>query len=311
MPRGWNCTPTDGECCSAADCRDECSDHATARSAADLSTGRFTAGRLAAASAGIFDAATQEVVKGLDLGIAYTWAYSPSSGGGAAGLFYIGYQEQQNQLANSNSSTPTWASPTPRKNSTTTPTTTSPSSRTNVDSLDLSLWVRPASVYGSTKFEGGELIVSSKDADHYYVITGAEDLKSTNADVSITVRNVNSKAARTGYGLIFHSDPDRALRQDYVLLIDSMKQRYRIARHDSSQELDVTDWTKNTAINSGSAENKLEIRDHPDTGKVDLYINGQLVDSIKNEFGYPGGVVGIYAGDAIPVAFKDFEIRTN
>ncbi|MEZ5423807.1 MAG: hypothetical protein R2682_12070 [Pyrinomonadaceae bacterium] len=232
-------------------------------------------------------------------------------GGGAAGLFYIGYQEQQNQLANSNSSTPTWASPTPRKNSTTTPTTTSPSSRTNVDSLDLSLWVRPASVYGSTKFEGGELIVSSKDADHYYVITGAEDLKSSNADVSITVRNVNSKAARTGYGLIFHSDPDRALRQDYVLLIDSMKQRYRIARHDSSQELDVTDWTKNTAINSGSAENKLEIRDHPDTGKVDLYINGQLVDSIKNEFGYPGGVVGIYAGDAIPVAFKDFEIRTN
>ncbi len=233
-------------------------------------------------------------------------------GGGAAGLFYIGYQEQQNQIANSNSSTPTWASPTPRKNSTTsTPTTTSPSGRNNVDSLDLSLWVRPASPYGSTKFEGGELIVSSKDAEHYYVITGAEDLKSTNADVSITVRNVNSKVARTGYGLIFHSDPDRALRQDYVLLIDSMKQRYRIARHDASQELDVTDWTKNTAINSGSAENKLEMRDHPDTGKIDLYINGQLIDSIKNEFGYPGGVVGVYAGDAIPVAFKDFEIRTN
>lgn len=231
-------------------------------------------------------------------------------GGGVAGLFYIGYQEQQNQIANANGSNSTWTSPTPRKNSTTT-TPTSPSGRTSVDSLNLSLWVRPASVYGSTKYEGGELIVSSIGANSYYVITGAEDLKSTNADVSITVRNVNSKAARIGYGLIFHSNPDKPLEQDYALLIDSMKQRYRIAHHVPGDEKDVVNWTKNTAINSGSAENKLEIRDHPDTGKVDIYINGQLVDSIKNEFGYPGGVVGIYAGDAIPVAFKNFEIRTD
>ncbi|HQZ82287.1 MAG TPA: hypothetical protein PLR83_03630 [Pyrinomonadaceae bacterium] len=230
-------------------------------------------------------------------------------GGGLAGLFYIGYQEQQKQLANTNSDTPTRATPTPGK--TTTTTTTSPSGRSSVDSLDLSLWVRPLSVYGTTKYEGGELIVSSIGANSYYVITGAEDLKSTNADVTITVRNVDSKAARIGYGLIFHSNPDKPLEQDYALLIDSMKQRYRIAHHVPGDEKDIVKWTKNTAINSGSAENKLEIRDHPDTGKVDIYINGQLVDSIKNEFGYPGGVVGIYAGDAIPVAFKNFEIRTD
>ncbi|KXK06713.1 MAG: hypothetical protein UZ17_ACD001000343 [Acidobacteria bacterium OLB17] len=230
-------------------------------------------------------------------------------GAGIGGLFYLGYQEQQKELANANSY-PTSTTPTPRK-STTTTTTTSPSGRKNVENLDLSLWVRPLSVYGTTKYEGGELIVSSIGANSYYVITGAEDLKSTNADVAITVRNVDSKSARIGYGLIFHSDPDKPLQQDYAFLIDSVKQRYRVAHHVPGDEKDVVKWTKNTAINSGSAANTLEMRDHPDTGKIDLYINGQLVDSIKNEFGYPGGVVGIYAGDAIPVAFKDFEIRTD
>lgn len=226
-------------------------------------------------------------------------------GGGLAGLFYIGYQEQQKELANTNRA----ATPVPGKSST--PSPNSPTGRTNVDALDLSQWVRSTSLYGTTKYEGGELIVSSIGSNSYYVITGAEDLKSTNADVTITVRNVDSKAARIGYGLIFHSDPDNPLKQDYAFIIDSMKQRYRIAHHVPGDEKDVVKWTKSSTINSGSGENKLEARDRPNSGSIDLYINGQLVDSIKNEFGYPGGVVGIYAGDAIPVAFKNFEIRTD
>ena len=226
-------------------------------------------------------------------------------GGGLAGLFYIGYQEQQKELANTNRA----ATPVPGKSST--PSPNSPTGRTNVDTLDLSQWVRSTSLYGTTKYEGGELIVSSIGSNSYYVITGAEDLKSTNADVTITVRNVDSKAARIGYGLIFHSDPDNPLKQDYAFIIDSMKQRYRIAHHVPGDEKDVVKWTKSSTINSGSGENKLEARDRPNSGSIDLYINGQLVDSIKNEFGYPGGVVGIYAGDAIPVAFKNFEIRTD
>ena len=226
-------------------------------------------------------------------------------GGGLAGLFYIGYQEQQKELANTNRA----ATPVPGKSST--PSPNSPTGRTNVDTLDLSQWVRSTSLYGTTKYEGGELIVSSIGSNSYYVITGAEDLKSTNADVTITVRNVDSKAARIGYGLIFHSDPDNPLKQDYAFIIDSMKQRYRIAHHVPGDEKDVVKWTKSSTINSGSGENKLEARDRPNSGSIDLYINGQLVDSIKNEFGYPGGVVGIYAGDAIPVAFKNFERRTD
>lgn len=232
-------------------------------------------------------------------------------GGGLAGLFYIGYQEQQKELANSNSS-PSWNTPGPGKSSTPSPNSpNSPSGRSNLDSLDLSQWVRTTSIYGTTKYEGGELIVSSIGSNSYYVITGADDLKSTNADVSLTVRNVDSKAARIGYGLVFHSDPDKPLQQDYAFLIDSMKQRYRVAHHIPGDEKDVVKWTKSSAISSGSGENKLEARDHPNSGTIDLYINGQLVDSIKNEYGYPGGVVGIYAGDAIPVAFKNFEIRTD
>jgi hypothetical protein len=33
------------------------------------------------------------------------------------------------------------------------------------------------------------------------------------------------------------------------------------------------------------------------------------VNSIKNTHGYPNGVVGIYASNALKVAFKDFEVR--
>ena len=108
-----------------------------------------------------------------------------------------------------------------------------------------------------------------------------------------------------GFGLIFHSDPT-PLTKDYAFLIDSKKKRYRIVRHEPEKETPVVAWTNSAAIKDGMAENVLEIRDK--SGTVELYINGQMVTSIKNTFGYKGGVAGLYSGDGIKAAFKKLEI---
>ena len=66
-------------------------------------------------------------------------------------------------------------------------------------------------------------------------------------------------------------------------------------------------WTGSDAIRDGSQENTLEVRDLSD--KIELYINGKMVNSIKNVFGYAGGVCGLYSGDGVKIAFKDLQIR--
>ena len=45
------------------------------------------------------------------------------------------------------------------------------------------------------------------------------------------------------------------------------------------------------------------------TDKIELYINGTMVNSIKNVYGFKGGVVGLYSGDAVKIAFKNLELR--
>ena len=60
------------------------------------------------------------------------------------------------------------------------------------------------------------------------------------------------------------------------------------------------------AIKGGTAENVLEVRDLTD--KIELYINGTMVTSIKNVYGYAGGVPGLYSGDGVKIAFKNLEI---
>ncbi|MBX3299051.1 MAG: hypothetical protein KF736_06255, partial [Acidobacteria bacterium] len=57
----------------------------------------------------------------------------------------------------------------------------------------------------------------------------------------------------------------------------------------------------------GDKDNRLEVRDRSD--KIELYINGKMISSIKNVYGYPNGVVGLYSGDGIEIAFKGLEIR--
>ncbi|MEP6788425.1 MAG: family 16 glycoside hydrolase, partial [Acidobacteriota bacterium] len=177
---------------------------------------------------------------------------------------------------------------------------------TKLESLDLSRWVPDGSKYADVEFTDGELLVRNKEKTFYYVLAGTESEKSVDADSRVTVRNTVNLDTNLGYGIVFHSNPI-PLQQGYAFLIDAKKKRYRVVHHTPQKEDAVINWSRSDAILDGTQENTLEVRDKSD--KIELYINGKMVNSIKNDYGYPGGVIGIYSSGALQVAFKDLEIR--
>lgn len=234
-------------------------------------------------------------------------------GGGFGALVFIGMKaEQANQqratnIRSSNTTTSNRTTTASNSNTTTTNSTTvSTSSRTDLETVDLEPWVKEFSAYGNTEFTGGEFMMSSKKKGFYYVLVAPEEYKSTGADTRVTLRSMDDTTGSLGYGLIFHSNPT-PLQQGYAFLIDTKKKKYRVVHHEPGTEKPVVSWTSSPAIKEGLAENILEARDFPD--RVELYINGTMVTSIKNIYGYPNGVPGLYAGDGVKVAFKNLEIR--
>ncbi len=218
-------------------------------------------------------------------------------GGGVAGLLYFAsFETDRNTGPAGSSPTPTPVRATP---------TQPPFERTDVTAIDLSKWVSKTSKFGNTEFTDGEFFMSSKQKGYYYVVAAPADYKTESASTTVVLRNVNGADSSLGYGIVFHSNPT-PLEQGYALVIDSKKQRYRVVRHAPGKEIDVINWTSSSAIKDGSGENTLEVRDKPD--RVELYINGEMVTSIKNTYGYKGGVVGLYTGDAAKVGFKKLEI---
>lgn len=187
-----------------------------------------------------------------------------------------------------------------------TATTTSTSSRTDLENVDLSGWVRETSAYGNTEFTGGEFVMSAKKRGFYYVLVAPEEYQTEDADTRVSLRNVDNATGSLGYGLIFHSNPT-PLQQDYAFLIDTKRKKYRVVHHEPQKEKAIVTWTASDLIKEGSEENILEVRDVDD--QIELYINGTMVTSIKNIYGYSGGVPGLYAGDGVKVAFKNLEIR--
>lgn len=227
-------------------------------------------------------------------------------GGGFVGLLaYIGSQADNisSNLANTSTSANKFSS---KSTSNSTETTTSTSGRTALTTIDLSAWIPDSAKFAAVEFTDGELFVQNHEKSFYYVLAGTEDQKSVDSDTRITVRNVENIETNLGYGVVFHSNPT-PLQQGYAFVIDAKRKRYRVVRHSPKNETAVVNWSRSDAIREGTASNTLEVRDGAAT--VDLYINGTKVNSIKNTHGYPNGVVGIYASNALKVAFKDFEVR--
>lgn len=178
--------------------------------------------------------------------------------------------------------------------------------RTSVDKADLNSWVKPTA-FGKLEFTNGELIMAAKQKGYYYVVAApAGKFQTEKANTTVTLRNVDNASSSLGYGLVFHSNP-QPLQQGYAFLIDSKNKKYRVVHHSPQKEDAVKSWTSSDEIKSGAEENTLEVRDLAD--KIELYINGTMVTSITNVYGYKGGVVGLYSGDGISIAFKNLELR--
>lgn len=223
-------------------------------------------------------------------------------GGGFVGLIIIGMQADSAKNQNGNN---------PPANNSKWPTN---STNTNggkpptgdVEIIDLSEWVKGDSTYGITEMVGDEFHMAAKKSGYYYVLVAPSGYSTANASTRVTLKNVDNANSNLGYGLIFHSAP-QPLQKDYALLIDTKRKKYRVVRHDPSREIPVVPWSNSTAIKEGTQENVLEARDKGDT--IELYINDQMVTSIKDQYGHPNGVPGLYSGDAAKIAFKKLEIR--
>lgn len=184
-------------------------------------------------------------------------------------------------------------------------TNSSASRRDDMTDVDLQIFVKDFSAYGTTVLDGEELTMGSKQKGFYYVLVAPDDYQTEDADTRVTVRNPDNESGSLGYGLIFHSDPT-PLQQGYAFLIDANRKKYRVVSHTPKKEVTVVPWTTSDAIKEGTSENTLEVRDLDD--KIELYINGTMVKSIRNEHGYPGGVAGLYSGDGVKVAFSKLQI---
>lgn len=219
-------------------------------------------------------------------------------GGGIAGFFVLAMMNAEpTVVSNDNTGRP---QPSPSVSSTSTNTTGA------AEVVDLSKWVRASSAFGTTEFINGEFQMAAKQKGYYYVLVAPAEYTTESAATSVKVRNINDSASKLGYGLIFLSNP-KPLIQGYAFLIDTQRKSYRIVRHEPQKEMVVVAWTKSDAIKAGSQENILEA-DHKND-MIELKINGQTVTSIRNVYGYQGGVAGLYSGDAAKIGFRDLTIR--
>lgn len=171
--------------------------------------------------------------------------------------------------------------------------------------IDIAGWVHPLSKLGTTRFQHGELFMSSKMKGYYYVLVAQDETSTEGAVTEVKLRNVRGKISYLGYGLVFHSDPE-PLKQDYSFLIDTIKRRYRVVRHEPQKEISLIKWTKSLQIKGGRRQNTIRVTDKGD--RTELFINGQMITSIENGHIFKGGAAGLYSGDAVNIAFKDLTI---
>jgi hypothetical protein len=226
--------------------------------------------------------------------------------GSVIGLYLIGKSAENaaNSDNSSNSRTVT-TSKTPRPG--TSPTAgSSPSTQItgDVQTVDMSDWADDPLEDAIQEWSNGEYVLGTKQKRYYYVVV-AKNYITNNATTHVTVRNIDNADSSLGYGLVFHSFP-QPLIGDFSFLIDSKKKRFRVVKHLPGSENVVVNWTNSSAINGGTEENVLEVRDAG--GTANLYINGQSVKSVSTADAHTDGVPGVYSGDAVRAGFKNLEV---
>lgn len=187
--------------------------------------------------------------------------------------------------------------------------TASPTTTTKkVEKYDMSNWETGTNEYETSTYSNGALTITMIKENFFYVFVtkedNGEDYQTQDVTTKVTVKNVNAKPARYGFGLVVHSD-STPLDEDYTFVINSEKKMYRVVEHSFKSETIINDWKYSSAIKSGTDENLLEVRDAGD--KMNFYINGQFVVTIDDEKNNGSGIAGIYTSEKIPITFSNLQ----
>ena len=130
------------------------------------------------------------------------------------------------------------------------------------------------------------------------------------ATVKVGLRSIDGNPPSTGYGMVVHgakNKKDGSLEDYGFLIYNGPEPKYKIILHKAGVETNLVSWTSSSVIRTGTSPNQIEVR--ISGPKLDLYINGQFINSITDSANYKTGRVGFYTSDAGEVAFDDLEIN--
>ena len=195
-------------------------------------------------------------------------------------------------------------------NANTTPSNTNSNSlpATFGDDFSEEHWGTGDSRFGRIWYQGGEYHMASKEKTYIVMYAPSDSYGTENATVQITARSVTGSVPSSGFGLMVHCAQSKAKHlEDYALLIyPSESPEYEVIMHKDGVQTSLINRTKSSAIFSGTATNRLEIRIKGTD--LSFYVNGQYLNRITDSANYKVGRVGLYTSDTSEVAFDDLEI---
>jgi hypothetical protein len=195
-------------------------------------------------------------------------------------------------------------------NNTNRDTTTTPASFLK-DDFSTENWPTGESAYGSF-YQDGEYHMKGKPSLYIFMFPrNSANYTTEDADVKVTVRNVDGKSPEYGYGLIIHGKVNQKVQlEGYGFLIyTGSTPKYEIVRFVAGEATPLVKWESSSVIRSGTNSNQIEVRTQG--SQLSLYINGQFVKSITDTAGMTEGFVGLYTSETNEVAFDDMEIDRN
>ena len=170
-------------------------------------------------------------------------------------------------------------------------------------------WGTGDSRFGRIWYDNDEYHMASKDKTYIVMYAPSNDYSPENATVQITARSVTGSVPSSGFGLMVHCAQSKAKHlEDYALLIyPSETPEYEVIMHKDGVQTSLINRTKSSAIFSGTATNRLEVRIKGTD--LSFYVNGQYLNRITDSANYKVGRVGLYTSDTAEVAFDDLEIN--
>jgi hypothetical protein len=168
-------------------------------------------------------------------------------------------------------------------------------------------WSTGSSQFGDLWYANDQYHMKSKDKLYMVIYAPTDDYNTENANVKVTVHNVDGISPTTGYGLAVHGERKDGKLEDYSFLIYSgQNPQYKIVLHKGGEESLLVAWTPSNTIRSGTSPNQLEVRIKG--ANLSFYINGQFATSITDSANYKRGRVGFYTSDAHEVAFDNLQM---